>query len=67
MSTLEACSGLISFSMGAIFQIEVLLVVAAIGLVAIGLADLFYWMIPWLQQNVVFQHFCGCPLSLRGV
>ena len=49
VSTLETCAGLISFGMGAIFQVETLLVVVALGLVAIGLRDLFYWMVPFLQ------------------
>lgn len=52
VSTLETCAGLVSFGMGAIFQVETLLVVVALGLVAIGLRDLFYWMVPFLQVSM---------------
>lgn len=53
-ATISLTLGMIFFIPGLFLQISNLLIILAVGAIAVGLRDLFLAMIPWLVQNIGF-------------
>ena len=51
VAALELGIGVIDFSLGGIFQLEVVLLIFLLGLAAVGLRSLFFSFVPWVEHN----------------